>query len=129
MFLRLDYEGFKKPDSRKPSIDKKEERNMSARTDTVKKFMELQEKKDYDGAIKLVTDDISVVAPMAGTTTGKAAVKAGWQRMPAGPKITWSQPTEEGDIVKTTASSPFGRLTMLCTFKGDKIGKVEIKLG
>jgi len=102
---------------------------MSARTDAAKKFMELQEKKDYDGALKLVTDDISVVAPMAGTTTGKAAVKAGWQRMPAGPKITWSEPKEEGDTVTMTASSPFGRLTMKLGFKGDLISKVEIKLG
>jgi len=72
---------------------------------------------------------LAFTAPMAGTTTGKEAVKASWQRMPAGPKMDWSEPTEEGDTLTTSATSPFGRLTMLVTFSGDKISKVEIKMG
>ena len=102
---------------------------MAERKETLKKFMELQEKRDFDAAAELISDDITVTAPMAGTTTGKAAVKASWQSMPAGPKLDWSEPTEEGDTLTTTATSPFGRLTMLVTFGGDKISKVEIKMG
>jgi ketosteroid isomerase-like protein len=102
---------------------------MAERKEILKKFMELQEKRDFDAAAELISDDITVTAPMAGTTTGKAAVKASWQSMPAGPKLDWSEPTEEGDTLTTTATSPFGRLTMLVTFGGDKISKVEIKMG
>ena len=102
---------------------------MSSHIETLKKFMELQEKRDFDAAAELLADDITTVAPMVGTTTGKEAVKAGWQRMPAGPKLEWSEPTEEGDSLTTSATSPFGRLTMIVTFSGDKISKVEIKMG
>ena len=102
---------------------------MADRKEILKKFMDLQAKRDFDAAEKLLADNVSVTAPMAGTTTGKAAVKASWQKMPAGPKLDWSAPTEEGDILKTSATSPFGRLTMLVTFKGDLVSKVEIKMG
>ena len=102
---------------------------MADRKEILKKFMDLQASRNFDGAAQLITDDISVTAPMAGTTTGKAAVKASWQRMPAGPKMNWSEPTVEGDTLKTSATSPFGKLTMLVTFKGDLVSKVEIKMG
>jgi len=110
-------------------MKQKEARHMSDRTEALKKFMELQEKRDFDAAAELITDDITVTAPMAGTTTGKAAVKASWQRMPAGPKLDWSEPTEEGDTLTTSATSPFGKLTMVVIFSGDKVSNVEIKMG
>lgn len=104
---------------------------MSDRIETVKKFMELQQKGDYDAALELLTDDVSVIAPMMAPMTGKEAVKASWQRTPpsAGPKVDFSEPTEEGDTVKMTASSPLGRVTMVVSFSGDKISKVEVKMG
>ncbi len=104
---------------------------MSDRIETVKKFMELQQKGDYDAALELLTDDISVIIPMMAPTTGKQAVKASWERTPpsASPKVDFSEPIEEGDTLKMTASSPLGRVTMLISFSGDKISKVEVKMG
>ena len=107
----------------------KEEKNMASHKETVKKFMELLAKRDFDAALELLTDDITTVAPILGTMTGKEAVKAGLQRMPAGGTLEWSEATEEDDTLKTSASSLFGQLTMIVTFSGDKISKVEIKMG
>ena len=102
---------------------------MASKQETLKKYMELVQNRDFDAAMDLVTDDITAVVPMQPTATGKEAVKTGLQNMPAGPRLEWSEPAEEGDTAKMTASSPFGPLTLMATFSGDKISKFEIKLG
>jgi len=101
---------------------------MASNQETLKKYMELVQNRDLDAAMDLVTDDIAAITPM-GSQSGKEAVKSGLQTMPAGPRLEWSEPTEEGDTLKMSASSPFGRLTLVATFSGDKISKFEIKMG
>ncbi len=102
---------------------------MARNQEILKKYMELLDKRDLDAAMELLTDDVTAVVPMQPTATGKEAVKTGLQSMPPGPKLEWSEPTEEGDTLKMSASSPFGRLTLVATFSGEKIGKFEIKMG
>jgi len=102
---------------------------MASNKETLKKYMELLDKRDLDAALKLVTDDVTAVTPLTAPTKGKEALKSGLQSMPAGPKLNWSEPTEEGNTLKMTASSAFGRLTLIATFSGDKISKFEIKMG
>ena len=102
---------------------------MASNKETLKKYMELLGKRDLDAAMKLLTDDVTAVTPLTGTTTGKEAVKKGLQSMPPGPPMNWSDPTEEGNTLKMTTSSAFGRLTLIATFSGDKISKFEIKMG
>ena len=102
---------------------------MASNQETLKKYMELMDKRDLDAAMDLVTDDITAIVPMQPTATGKEAVKTGLQNMPAGPRLEWSEPAEEGDTLKMSASSPFGRLTLIATFSGEKISKFEIKMG
>ncbi len=102
---------------------------MAGRKETLKKFMELLAKRDFDAALEVVTDDVTAVVSMLGTITGKEAVKAGLQSMPTGINLEWSEPTEEDDTLRTSASSPFGQLTMIVAFDGDKISKVEIEMG
>jgi ketosteroid isomerase-like protein len=102
---------------------------MASNQEILKKYMELLDKRDLDAAMELLTDDVTAVTPLTGSTTGKEAVKSGLQSMPPGPKLEWSEPTEEGDTLKMSASSPFGRLTLVATFSGEKISKFEIKMG
>ena len=102
---------------------------MASNQEILKKYMELLAKPDLDAAMEHVTDDVTAVTPLTGSTTGKEAVKTGLQNMPAGPRLEWSEPAEEGDTLKMSASSPFGRLTLIATFSGEKISKFEIKMG
>jgi hypothetical protein len=125
MRVRMANPGIVVWDSKK----EKEERNIASHKETLKKSMELLAKRDFDAALEFFTDDITTVVPILGTMTGKEAIKAGWQKVPAGFGLEWSEPTEEDGTLKTSASSPFGQLTMIATFSGDKISQVEIKMG
>ncbi len=102
---------------------------MVSKKEILKKYMDLLDKRDLDAVMKLVTDDVTAVTPLTGTSKGKEALKSGLQSMPAGPKLNWSEPTEEGNTLKMSASSAFGRLTLIATFSGEKISKFEIKMG
>ena len=110
---------------------------MPSRIETVRQFQQLRQEGKDDAALELLTDDASVSMGRLGMLKGKETIKGIWQmartRRGMGfqtPQMDWSEPTEEGDKVKMTAStSRMGPVIMVFSFRGDKICKVELKRG
>lgn len=107
---------------------------MSERTDLATKYGELVGERKFDEALAMLSDDVSLTAPMMGTINGKAGVAEALKRMPSGgggPALTWSEPVEEGNTVSSVASgSPFGAFKFAMSFASDnKINKIVISMG
>jgi len=107
---------------------------VSERTDLARQYGEYLRDRKFDEALAMLADDVTMTAPMMGTISGKAGIEQALQRMPAGGgggNISWSDPVEEGDTVKSVAAgSPFGSFKFVVGFSADnKINKIDISMG
>ena len=108
---------------------------MADRMEIARNYLGAQRDGKVDEAVALLADDVVMVNPMTGTTTGKAAAEAGLRARPgggaAGFNITWREPEEvEGSVKVVGDGSPFGPIRILISFNdSDQIAKVDVGLG
>jgi ketosteroid isomerase-like protein len=108
---------------------------MADRMALARKYMEAQRDGKVDDAVALLADDVVMVNPMTGTTTGKAAAEQGLRNRPAGGggagNITWREPVDaEGAVKIVGEGSPFGPIRILISFNDKElISKVDVGLG
>lgn len=107
---------------------------MSDRVEIARKYMEAVRDRKFEEMESLLADNVVVTIPMTAPVSGKAAVIQSLRNAPAMPgaeAISWSDPVEEGDTVKSVGTgSPFGPIKVVAHFDAtDKIDKVDIGLG
>jgi len=107
---------------------------MNDRIEAAKKFGDCLANQRYGELDDLLADDVVLSVPLMGiNNSGKDSVRGALANMPAsgGPAIEWSEPVEEGDIVKSVGKgSPIGPMKIMLGFSADnKINKIEVGLG
>jgi hypothetical protein len=105
------------------------EEAMSDRLDQFRQFMTHQVEGRLDDALAMLADDVVMIEPMTGTTTGKANVEAVMRGRPPGGDsgITWSDPALDGDTVKIVGTgAPFPVLVLVSFDAADRITKIDI---
>jgi hypothetical protein len=107
---------------------------MGDRVEITRKYMEAVRDRKFEDIEPLLADNVVVTIPMTPAVSGKAAVIQGLRNAPAMPgaeAISWSDPVEEGDTVKSVGTgSPFGPIKVVAHFDAaDKIDKIDVGLG
>jgi hypothetical protein len=107
---------------------------MATKTEIAQQYVEFQQARDFDGLVALLADDVELKMPMAGEVSGKDAVGDRLRNQPGGgnaPKLEWSDPEEDGDNVKVSATgASFGPLSLVLSFNDDEqITKINIAIG
>lgn len=105
-----------------------------AKTDVAKQYVAFQQARDFDGLVGLLADDVELDMPMAGTASGREAVEKRLRNQPGGdnaPKLEWSDPEEDGDNVKVSATgAPFGPLSLVLSFNDkEQVKAIKISIG
>jgi len=103
----------------------------SARIDLAKQYLAFQQQRKIDDLLGLMADDVTLILPMVGTVSGKAAVEKQLRARPGGGGNTaWQDPSEEGEAIVVSGTAPFGLVKVQFAFdKSDKIKTVEVMVG
>ncbi len=107
---------------------------MATKTEVAKQYVDFQEARDFDGLASLLADDVELNTPRSGNVSGKEAVEQRLRNRPGGgdaPQLTWSDPEEDGEDVKISATGgPFGTLSLVLSFNdNEQITKINIAIG
>jgi hypothetical protein len=101
-----------------------------SRSDLVRAYLSFTRKRDVDGILGLMAEDVELVVPVIGTVSGKPAVEQVLRARPgaAGGDLIWAEPVTEGDTVSIVgAGGPFGPLRLRLTFNtDDKLARIEL---
>jgi hypothetical protein len=107
---------------------------MATKAELAKEYVALQRASKTDDMVAMLADDVEMIIPMQGTTTGKAAVEQAMRSRPGGggaENLTWEEPTEHDGLIQMVATGgPFGPVRLILGFNADeKVNKIEIALG
>ena len=110
---------------------------MGTKADIVRQFTEAQTSRDaakIDAVASLLADNAVMGGGRMGDISGKQAILDRLKNPPQMGgggggmmgQIQWSDPVEEGDVVKVTASTPMGSIVRSFKFTDDqKIERIE----
>jgi len=101
-----------------------------SRTELARKYLGFQRKRNVDGVVEMLADDVELIVPVAGTVSGKEAVEQLLRARPqaGGGDLLWADPVTEGDTISIIgAGSPFGPLRLRLTFNAENtLSKIEL---
>ncbi len=101
-----------------------------SRIELAQKYLAFQRKRNIDGVVAMMADDVELIVPVAGAVSGKDAVEQLLRARPqaGGGDLLWADPATEGDTVAIIGTgSPFGPVRLRLTFDSeDKLSKIEL---
>jgi hypothetical protein len=106
------------------------ETKTASRPELAQKYLRFQRKRDVDGYLGMMTDDVEMEMPMVGTVSGKPAVEQLFRARPAvgGGDLIWAEPSVDGDVVSIVGvGGPFGPVRLRLTFNAeDQVRRIEM---
>ena len=101
-----------------------------SRASLAQQYLAYQRKRDVDGFLAMMSDDVEMEVPVVGTLSGKGAVEQLFRARPSagGGELLWAEPTIEGNTISIIgAGSPFGPLRLRLTFNSDdKLSRIDL---